>query len=264
VNIIESIALGIIQGLTEFIPISSSGHEVLAEHFFGMGHDHLFLEFINGGTVLALVIYFWPKIIDLFEEVVFRRNFKLARNILIAAIPAGVTGFTFASVIEENPFFSNPWVVVSMMLLVGLVMIFLEKVPRLPDIKDGEQLSKLRSLGIGLAQAVALIPGTSRSGSTIIAGRLMGLNAAAAAEFSFLLSIPIMFGVLLKLALKSSDREYFMTNMAPIVVSNVFAFVSGIVAVSFLMKYLARHDLKIFGWYRVALSVVVMVVLLLQ
>lgn len=263
-NIIESVLLGIIQGLTEFIPVSSSGHEVLAEHFFGMGHDHLFLEFINGGTVLALVIYFWPKIIDLFEEVVFRRNFRLARNILIAAIPAGVTGFTFASVIEESPFFANPWVVASMMLLVGVFMIFLEKVPRLSETKNGEQLSRLRSLGIGLAQVVALIPGTSRSGSTIIAGRLMGLNASAAAEFSFLLSIPVMFGVLLKLALKSSDREYFMQNITPIAVSNVFAFISGILAVSFLMKYLARHDLKVFGWYRVVLSVGVMVVLLLQ
>ncbi len=263
-SIVESIVLGVIQGLTEFIPISSSGHEVLAEHFFGMGHDHLFLEFINGGTVLALVIYFWPKIIDLFEEVVFRRNFKLARNILIAAIPAGLVGFTFASIIEESPFFSNPWIVASMMLLVGAVMIFLEKIPRLSDVKDGERLSKLRSLSIGLAQVVALIPGTSRSGSTIIAGRLAGLNAAAAAEFSFLLSIPIMFGVLLKLALKGSDREYFMQHVASIVVSNVFAFVSGIVAVSFLMKYLARHDLKIFGWYRVVLSVGVFAVLLLQ
>ena len=92
-NIVEAIFLGIIQGLTEFIPVSSSGHEVLAQYFFGMGRDHLFLEFINVGTVLALVIYFWPKIVDLFEEVAFRHNYKLARNILIAAVPAGIVGF---------------------------------------------------------------------------------------------------------------------------------------------------------------------------
>jgi undecaprenyl-diphosphatase len=264
VNLVESIVLGTVQGLTEFIPVSSSGHEVLVEHFFGAGHDHLFLEFINIGTVLALIIHFWPKIMDLLEEVIFRHNLKLARNIVIAAIPAGIVGFTFASVIEESSFFANPWVVSIMMLVVGVVMIVLEKLPRLSAVKDGERLSPKRALTIGLAQVFALIPGTSRSGSTIVAGRLMGLNAAAAAEFSFLLSIPIMLGVLLKLAVKSSDRAYFVDNIAPIVVSNIFAFIAGILAVKFLMKYLAKHDLKVFGWYRALLSVVVMAVLLLQ
>jgi undecaprenyl-diphosphatase len=263
-NIIDAIVLGLIQGLTEFIPVSSSGHEVLAEHFFGMGHDHLFLEFINIGTVLALIIYFWPKIMDLFEEVIFRHNLKLARNILISAVPAGLIGLTFASVIEQNSFFSNAWVVAIMMLLVGVVMIRLEKLPRLSPVKSGEKLSPKRALAIGLAQAVALVPGTSRSGSTIIAGRLTGLNAAAAAEYSFLLSIPIMLGVIAKLLLKESDRAYLVQNLMPVVVSNIVALISGLVAVGFLMRYLARHDLAVFGWYRVGLSVVVMALLLLQ
>jgi undecaprenyl-diphosphatase len=263
-NIVESIALGVVQGLTEFIPVSSSGHEVLTEYFFGAGHDHLFLEFINIGTVLALLIYFRAKIGDLFEEVIFRHNWRLARNILISAVPAGVIGLLFADVIEKNSFFSNPWVVAIMMLLVGALMIVLEKIPRLNDIKDGEALSKRRALGIGLAQAVALIPGTSRSGSTIIAGRLVGLSPAAAAEYSFLLSIPIMLGVIAKLFLKSSDRAYFMANIPAIAISNFFAFVSGMVAIGFLMRYLSKHNLSVFGWYRVVLSVVVIAVLLVQ
>lgn len=263
-NIVEAIFLGIIQGLTEFIPVSSSGHEVLAQYFFNMGRDHLFLEFINVGTVLALVIYFWPKIVDLFEEVVFRHNYKLARNILISAIPAGIIGFMFSGVIEHNPFFSNPWVVSVMMLLVGVVMVVLEKIPRMKDVKDGESMDSKRALYIGLAQVAALIPGTSRSGSTIIAGRLVGLNAAQAAEYSFLLSIPIMFGVIAKLLLKSSDREYMMQNLAPIIVSNVFALISGLIAVGFLMKYLKNHNLSVFGWYRIGLAVLVMGVLLVQ
>jgi len=263
-NIVEAIFLGIIQGLTEFIPVSSSGHEVLAQYFFHMGMDHLFLEFINIGTVLALVIYFWPKIVDLFEEVVFRRNYKLARNILISAIPAGIVGFMFAGVIESSDFFSNPWVVSIMMLLVGVFMVVLEKVPRMKDVKDGESMDPKRALYIGLAQVAALVPGTSRSGSTIIAGRLVGLNAAQAAEYSFLLSIPIMFGVIAKLLVKSSDREYMMQNLAPIIVSNVFALISGLIAVGFLMKYLKKHGLSAFGWYRIGLAVLVMVVLLIQ
>jgi undecaprenyl-diphosphatase len=262
-NIVESIVLGIIQGFTEFIPVSSSGHEVLMEHFFGV-KDHLFLEFINIGTVVALVIYFWPKIMDLLEEVIFRHNWHLARNILISAIPAGFFGLLLANVIEENSFFSNAWVVSVMMLLVGGVMIALEKLPRLSDVKDGEHLGKGRALTIGLAQAVALIPGTSRSGSTIIAGRLVGLAPAEAAEYSFLLSIPVMLGVIAKLFLKSSDRAYFAANVPSILISNFFAFVSGLVAVGFLMRYLAKHNLSVFGWYRVTLAVVVMGVLLLQ
>jgi undecaprenyl-diphosphatase len=263
-NIVESIALGVVQGLTEFIPVSSSGHEVLTEYFFGTGHDHLFLEFINIGTVLALLIYFRAKIGDLLEEVIFRHNWRLARNIFISAVPAGVIGLLFADVIEKNSFFSSPWVVAIMMLLVGALMIGLEKIPRLGDTKDGEALSKRRSLAIGLAQAVALIPGTSRSGSTIIAGRLVGLSPAAAAEYSFLLSIPIMLGVIAKLFLKSSDRAYFMANIPTIAISNFFAFVSGMVAIGFLMRYLSKHNLSVFGWYRVALSVVVIALLLLQ
>lgn len=260
----ESIILGIIQGLTEFIPISSSGHEVLALHFFGTGRDHLFLEFINIGTVLALLIYFRARIAGILRDIFVRRNFRLARNILISAVPAGAMGFIFASVIESHGFFASPWVVAVMMFVVGVVMIVLERLPRLNNVKDGEGLSAKRALGIGAAQVVALIPGTSRSGSTIIAGRLMGLSPSAAAEYSFLLSIPIMLGVTLKLALKTSDRTYFVDNMPAILVSNLFALVSGLIAVGFLMRYLAHHDLKVFGWYRVVLSVVVMVVLLLQ
>jgi undecaprenyl-diphosphatase len=237
---------------------------VLAEHFIGAGHDHLFMEFINIGTVLALVIYFWPKIMDLLEEVVFRHNIRLARNIIISAVPAGVVGLLMANMIEKSSFFSSPWVVAIMMLLVGGVMIGLETFPRLGPVRDGEHLSGKRALGIGLAQILALIPGTSRSGSTIIAGRLVGLSAAEAAEYSFMLSIPIMLGVIAKLFLKSSDRAYFMANIPSIAISNLFALVSGLVAVGFVMRYLARHDLTVFGWYRVVVSVAVMAVLLLQ
>ena len=263
-SIIEAIFLGVVQGLTEFIPVSSSGHEVLVEHFFGAGSDHLFLEFINIGTVVALVIYFWPKIMDLLEEVIFRHNWRLARNIFISAVPAGVAGLLLASVIEQSSFFSSPWVVTVMMLLVGVVMIRLEKLPRLSTVRNGEHLTPKRAFGIGLAQAVALIPGTSRSGSTIIAGRLSGLDPEEAAEYSFLLSIPVMLGVIAKVFVKSSDRAYFASHMPSIIISNIFALATGLVAIGFLMRYLKKHNLAVFGWYRVGAAVVVMGLLLLQ
>jgi undecaprenyl-diphosphatase len=264
VSVLESITLGIIQGITEFIPVSSSGHGVLAEYFFGMGHDHLFLEFINIGTVLALIIHFWPKIMDMLEEVIFRHNLKLARNILISALPAGIVGLAFAGAIEDAPFFASAWVVTVMMLVVGVMMIRLDKLPRLSGTKDGEHLAPRRALGIGLAQVIALIPGTSRSAATIIGGRLSGLSAAASAEYSFLVSIPLMLGVIAKLMLKASDRDYLVHNLAPVIVGNIFAFISGLLAVGFLMRYLSKHNLAVFGWYRVVVAVVVMGVLLLQ
>lgn len=263
-SVFEAIILGLIQGLTEFIPISSSGHLVIAQQIFGHGSDHLFIEFINIGTVLALIIFFRHRIINLLHQVFVKRNFRLARNILISAIPAGFLGFVFADFIENSSFFSSTWVVAFTLFVVGVLLVLLEKLPHCPDVKDGEALDKKRALGIGLAQALALIPGTSRSGSTIIAGRIAGLNAAQAAEYSFLLSIPIMLGVIAKLLVKDTDRAYLIANIEPLLLANVVALLSGLLAVGFLMRYLAKHSLAVFGWYRIILAVVVATVLLLQ
>ena len=143
-------------------------------------------------------------------------------------------------------------------------MIVLEKLPRLSPVKDGEALSPWRALAVGAAQMLALIPGVSRSGSTIIAGRLMGLNSAQAAEYSFLASLPIMLGVTLKVFIKESDRAYFVEHLPMLLLSNAVAFVSGLIAVGFLMRYLSKHNLAVFGWYRVGLATVLAVVLLIQ
>lgn len=262
-SIIEAIILGIIQGLTEFIPISSSGHLVIAQYFMSGASSHLFLEWINLGTVLALLIYFRKRIWEILRGIVVDKDYTLARNVIIAMLPAGIVGFIFADVIESKPFFSSPWTVVVTLVVVGVLLVVLEKLPKLSLGKTAE-LPAGRALVIGLTQVLALIPGTSRSGSTIIAGRLMGLTASRAAEFSFLVSIPIMVGVITKLLIKDSDREYLIANFVPLVFGNVAALVSGLLAVGFLMRYLERHSLAVFGWYRIALAVVLLVVLLLQ
>lgn len=256
-NIFEALILGLIQGLTEFIPISSSGHLIIAQHFFSGAADHLFLEWINLGTVLALVIYFRLRILELIKGVFVEKDYRLARNIIIAMLPAGLMGFFFADLIESHPFFGSIWTVVVTLAVVGILLILIEKLPKLSQVGDSSELPASRALTVGLVQVAALIPGTSRSGSTIIAGRLMGLNAARAAEFSFLVSIPIMFGVLAKLLISSSDRSYFAYNFDAMIVGNVAALVSGLLAVGFLMRYLESGSLALFGWYRVGLALVV-------
>lgn len=256
-SVIEAIILGLIQGLTEFIPISSSGHLIIAQYFFSGASDHLFLEWINIGTLLALVIFFRGRIIEILGQIFRQGDYRLARNIIIAMIPAGLAGFTLASVIENNSFFGSIWTVVATLALVGILLVVIEKLPKLSAVDDGRSLSPGRALTIGLAQMLALIPGTSRSGSTIIAGRLMGLNAARAAEFSFLVSIPVMLGVITKLLMKSSDRAYFAAHADTLLIANLAALLSGLLAVGFLMKYLETRSLAVFGWYRIGLAAVV-------
>lgn len=261
--ILEAIVLGLIQGLTEFIPISSSGHLVIAQTFMSGASEHLFLEFVNIGTMLALFVFFRKRIAKILVDIFKNKNFKLARNILLTSIPAGIVGFVLADFIGATPqFFGNAWVVAVTLTLIGIVMVVVEKLPHASDVKDGEHLSPLRALGIGFAQMVALIPGVSRSGSTILAGRFLGLKPAEAAEYSFLASLPIMVGVTIKVLV--TDSDFLMNNLGVLAISNAFAFISGLLAVGFLMRYLAKHSLAVFGWYRIALAGVLVVVLLVQ
>ena len=261
-HMFEIIFLGLTQGLTEFIPISSSGHLVIAQHFFSGTSDHLYLEFINIGTFLALVVYFRAKIVDIIRDIFVNHKYQLALNIMITAVPAGLIGFGLAKFIDSTAFFGSLVVVTVTIGVVGLVMVLLERFPKASAVSDGQSLSHKRALVIGLVQILALIPGVSRSGSTIIAGRLAGFNPAAAAEYSFLASLPIMLGVCLKVLV--SDRSYLMANLVPLLIGNAVAFAAGLLAVGFLMKYLSNHSLAIFGWYRIGLAAVLTVVLLLQ
>jgi len=261
-NLFEVIFLGLVQGLTEFIPISSSGHLVIVQQLLGHESNHLFLEAINIGTFIALIVYFWPRIMSIIGDVLFRKNYRLARNILLTSIPAGIVGYVSADFIAESAFFGSTVVVMLTLAIIGVVMVVLEKLPKLSKADSGSALTAPRALTIGVAQMVALIPGVSRSGSTIIAGRFMGLSARNAAEYSFLASLPIMAGVTLKVLLENGD--FLMMNAANLLIGNIVAFISGIAAVHFLLGYLAKHGLALFGWYRLALAAVIGVWLLVQ
>jgi undecaprenyl-diphosphatase len=261
-NAFEAIILGLVQGLTEFIPISSSGHLVIFQHLFGRESDHLFLEAINIGTFLALLVYFAPKILNILQDIFMRKRYNLARNILLTSIPAGLVGYLGADFITGTAFFGSIIVVMVTLLVIGILMVVIEKLPRFSAISDGEKLTPLRALTIGGAQMLALIPGVSRSGSTIVTGRLMGLSAKNAAEYSFLASLPIMAGVTLKVII--DEPEYLANNAGLLLLGNTVAFVSGLLAVGFLMRFLATRSLAVFGWYRIALAGVIAVTLLIQ
>lgn len=261
-NIFEAILLGFIQGITEFIPVSSSGHLEIAQHIFNIQSSdsfHLFLEFINLGTLLALLIYFRKRIWRIIKDVFQNRNYKLAINIVITTIPAGLAGLLLSDLIENNNFFSSLITVASAMGIVGIIMILIDHLPHLSQLKDENHLTPGRALIIGLSQIFALIPGTSRSGTTIIAGRLVGLDSESSAEYSFLASIPIMCGVCLKMFLSSTGRAYFTANLGILALSNLVAFAVGFLALHYLLRYLKKpHTLQTFGRYRIIVSCLVL------
>lgn len=259
-DIFQALLLGFVQGITEFIPVSSSGHLELVQHIFSFPSEnfHLFLEFINLGTLLALLIYFRKRIWKILKDIFTERNYKLALNILITSIPAGVIGLLLAGFIENNDFFSSLFTISAAMGIVGLIMVVIDKLPHMSPLKNENALTPVRALIIGLTQVFALIPGVSRSGSTIIAGRIVGLDSESSAEYSFLASIPIMCGVCLKMFLSEESRLYFSENFCTLFLSNFVAFLVGLLALKFLLSYLKKpKSLQSFGKYRIIVACLV-------
>lgn len=262
----QSIVLGFTQGITEFVPVSSSGHLEILRILMGLGGDdfHYFLEFINVGTLIALLIYFRKYIIKILQDIFKKHDFKLALNIIITCIPAGLAGLLLANFIENNGFFGNIFSLAIAMGVIGIIMVIIDKLPHASRIQDETKLTKPRALAIGVAQAFALIPGTSRSGTTIIAGRLAGMDNKSSATYSFLVAIPIMLGVCLKMFLSSENRDYLMNNLSMLAISNAAALIIGLIAIYFALHILAKpKSLQAFGYYRIILSLIVLIVALL-
>lgn len=248
-----AILLGVVQGATEFIPVSSSGHLELVNFFFGgdSAGFHTFIEFINLGTLLALLIYYRKRIWGILQDIL-HGNWKLALNIIITCIPAGIVGLLLSDLIANSSFFRSILTVATAMVLVGLVMVFIDKLPHLSKLKDENKLTPGRALAIGCAQILALVPGVSRSGSTIIAGRIAGMSTQAAANYSMLASIPLMAAVVLKSVVSGSSQAYIGANFWPLLWANLAAFVVGLIAVRFLINYSGKPGaLQNFGRYRI-------------
>ena len=259
--------LGLTQGIAEFIPVSSSGHLEIMREIVSANPDsfHLFLEFINFGTLLVLLIYYRKRIVEILREVFIDHNFKFAFNIILTCIPVVVVALLLNDLIDNTPFFSNLSVIAVMMALVGIIMINIKRLPKCKKIKSEKELTPKKAIAIGVAQCFALIPGTSRSGTTIIAGRLAGMDNKSAADYSFLVSIVVMTGVIAKSLISSSSRAYMAENWSMLLLSNIVAFIVGMIAIKFLMKFLKKEgSLEVFGWYRVVVAILVIIFQLLK
>ena len=268
-ELIEAVILGVVQGLTEFLPVSSSGHLLLGQYFLGLNQDRFGLSFdvaLHMGTLVAVVSYFWRDLIRM--ALAFFRSFghrdlndpdqRLAYLVIASTVPAALIGFLFEGFFESTV--RSPWVVVFNFVLVGILFLVAEAVGS--HRRLASKLGFGEAVGIGLAQATALVPGVSRSGATITLGLLLGLRREEAARFSFLMSVPIIAGAgglkLGEVLAGGMGAHEWLLFVAGFVTS---AFV-GYFTIRFLLNYLTHHSLRVFAYYRFAVAAVVAVLLL--
>jgi undecaprenyl-diphosphatase len=256
--------LGVVEGFTEFLPISSTGHLILVNQFvsFDKQFNFLFDVFIQLGAILAVVVYFWKRLWPFTAD---KNKNKEIWNILcktiIAVLPAIVLGALFAGKIEEKLF--NPWTVAIALLIGGLIILFIEAKNLKPKISSINNLSYKTAFFIGLVQCLSMIPGTSRSGATIIGAMILGASRVVAAEFSFFLAIPTMVAA----SAWSLLKYHALLNAGQISVLAIGFIVSFIVAlavIKFLISYVQKNNFKIFGWYRIILGIIIIAYFLVK
>lgn len=279
-NLLDAIILGLVEGITEYLPVSSTGHLILTASLLGLYEDEsakgavdAFTIVIQGGAILAVLGLYWPRVVQMLRGLAGRDAIgrRLLANLVIAFIPAAVLGVLFNELIESYLFFPGP--VIAALAVGGVLMIalgpwqrkfFHETVDAEPRdahaFVDMEHLTWRRALIIGLLQCVAMWPGTSRSMMTIVGGMLVGMRPKQAAEFSFLLGLPTLGGACIyKFAkdIMSDEQSLFLTLGAmPVIVGILVATVAAALAVKWLVGFLSRHGVAAFGWYRIALAAV--------
>lgn len=270
IEIIKSIVYGIIEGITEWLPISSTGHLILFEELFWKSSNNpdffeLFRVVIQLGAILAVIFFYFHKLNPFSPKKDFaakKLTWEMWFKVIIACLPAAIVGLPFDDLLDKY-FYNFPTVAI-MLIVYGIIFIVIESVKRKePRINDISDLSYKTALLIGAFQLLALIPGTSRSGVTIIGAMLLGCSRTVAAEFSFFLAIPVMFGASLlkcaKYGLDVIEGEAAMmttTEIAVLLIGMVFAFVTSMLAIKFLVGYVRKRDFKPFGYYRVILGII--------
>jgi len=265
-SIFQAIFLGLIQGFTEFVPVSSSGHLILAHHFFNITTTGLAFDVaLHLGTLGALLIYFhkdaWKLLKSLFVK---SQETRLAWLLIMATLPAVVVGFLLEKPAETA--FRSPRLVAINLTIGAILMLLAERYYQLRVKKPTklDNVTRKQALIMGLSQAAAVIPGISRSGSTITAGVFVGIDRVAATRFSFLLGIPITAGAILKVFTQAGTLQQLSDGRTVFIAGIVTAFLSGLFAIRFLLRFLARHSLAVFAYYRLALSTLVLILLVLQ
>lgn len=266
IELIKVIILGVVEGITEWLPISSTGHMILVDEFIKLDVSAEFLEMflvvIQLGAILAVVVLYWQKLIP-FD---YKNNWKIKKDtfsmwfkIIAACVPAAVIGLLFDD--QLNELFYNPLTVAIALIVFGILFIFIENFNKgkRSKINSLNEITYNTALIIGVFQLIAAIfPGTSRSGATIVGALLIGVSRTVAAEFTFFLAIPVMFGAsllkLVKFGLVFSASEFIL-----LIIGMLVAFVVSMLTIKFLMSYIKKHDFKVFGWYRIVLGIIVLI-----
>lgn len=276
VEIIKSIFLGIVEGITEWLPVSSTGHLILVDEFLNMKMSDEFKEMfdvvIQLGAIMAVVLLYWKKLWPFGRKnnahplsekgagaFVKKDIFAMWFKVLVACVPAAVVGLLFDDVL--NDLFYNPLTVSIALIVFGIAFIIVENwnKGRKSKINSISELTYQTALIIGAFQLIAAVfPGTSRSGATIVGALLIGVSRTVAAEFTFYLAIPVMFGASL-LKIVKFGFDFTGTEIAVLLAGMITAFLVSVVVIKFLMDYIKKHDFKVFGWYRIILGVLVLV-----
>ena len=255
VSIFEAIVIAIIEGITEFLPVSSTGHMIITQQLLGVGNDAFvkaFIVNIQFGAILSVVLLYWNR---------FFQNLDFYFKLFVAFIPSAILGVLLNDLIDS--LLESPQTVAISLLLGGVVLVFIDKVLN-PSVE--KPLTYRNSFIIGLAQCISMIPGVSRSAATIIGGMTQGLTRKQAAEFSFFLAVPTMFGAsALKLYKGFQDYpEVFQgENLTVLLIGNVVAFVVAMFAIKFFVTFLTKHGFRVFGWYRIVLGGLLLILLAL-
>ncbi len=256
---------GIVQGITEWLPISSTGHLILINEFLKMDASDAFFEIfkvvIQLGSILAVVVLYFHKLNPFSpkkDKTEKRGTWVLWSKVLVASVPAAIAGLLLDDVIETH--LSTPVVISLALFVYGFGFLIMERGGRAPAVSHMEDLSYTRALGIGAFQMLSLIPGTSRSGSTILGARLLGVSRTVSAEFSFFMAIPVMVGASGLKLIKNRDAvmAFTSTEWLLLAIGTVVAFVVSLLVIRFLMSFIRKHDFKVFGYYRIVLGYVVL------
>ncbi|HRP90522.1 MAG TPA: undecaprenyl-diphosphate phosphatase [Edaphocola sp.] len=255
-NLFQAIILAIIEGLTEFLPVSSTGHMIIGSALLGVKPDDFtkfFLIAIQLGTILSVLVLYYKR---------FFQTLSFYYKLVVAAIPASILGFMFNDYIDAA--LESPLVVAISLVLGGIVLLFVDKWFNKPQVDSMEEVSYKQSFMIGIYQCLALIPGVSRSASTIVGGMTQKLNRKLAAEFSFFLAVPMMFGATMVKLLKffKNGNTFSGEQIKLLVVGNLVGFIVAIIAIKFFIEILTKYGFKAFGWYRIVIGIIIIAVLL--
>nr|WP_289623702.1 undecaprenyl-diphosphate phosphatase [Paracidovorax valerianellae] len=260
VLLVKAAIMGVVEGLTEFLPISSTGHLILAGSLLGFDDDKakVFDIAIQTGAIFAVILVYWQKIRDTVVALPTQRQARrFALNVIIGFLPAVVLALIFGKLIKEHLF--TPVVVASTFIVGGFVILWAERrSPRAVRVQTVDEMTPLDALKVGLAQCLAMVPGTSRSGATIIGGMLLGLSRKAATDFSFFLAIPTLIGA----GVYSLYKERHLLSVADVplfAVGLVFSFISAWLCVRWLLRYISTHSFVPFAYYRIGFGIVVLI-----